>query len=114
MGGVILKAMVALCFATLVLAACSEQPDEPDRGHNDAAASGGGAGETGKARTIAEKGALSPGRYSTGEEFEPSFSFEIGEGWRVLPSSTSHSLKLGYISPDKVVAEAPTELASFL
>lgn len=97
--------MLLLWFAALVLVACSEEPDEPDRGHSDAAASGGGARETTKARTMAEERALSPGRYSTEEEFEPSFSFELGEGWRVLPSSKPYSLKLGYITPDKDVAE---------
>jgi hypothetical protein len=104
-GGAILKAIVPLCFAALVLVACSEEPDKPDRGTNDATVPGGGAGETGKARTMAEEGALSPGRYFTEGEFEPSFSFEIGEGWRVLPSLTSHSLKLGHVTPGNVVAE---------
>ncbi len=54
---------------------------------------------------MAEEGALSPGRYSTEGEFEPPFSFELGEGWRALPASGLYSLKLGYITPGTDVAE---------
>jgi hypothetical protein len=97
--------MLALCFTALVVVGCSEQPDEPDQAHNDAAPSGRGAREMTKARTMSDEGALSPGRYSTGEEFEPSFSFELGEGWRALPASGSYSLKLGYITLGTDVAE---------
>jgi hypothetical protein len=52
-----------------------------------------------------EEGILAPGRYSTGEEFEPSFSFELGEGWRALSTSGPYSLELGYITPGTDVAE---------
>ena len=97
--------MLALCFAALVLAGCSEKPEEKDRGHNDAA-SVGGAAETAKARTAAEAGILAPGRYYAGEEFEPSFSFDlVDEGWRALPASGPNSYKLGYLTPGREVAE---------
>jgi hypothetical protein len=103
-GGAILKAILPLCFATLVLVGCSESADGPDRGQTDAA-SGGGAAQAAKAHTMPEEGILAPGRYSTGEEFEPSFSFELGEGWRALRTSGPYSLKLGYITPGTDVAE---------
>ena len=103
MGGAILKTVLLLCLAGFVLAACSEENREPE---TDAGSGGkGGAGEVKQARKIPEGGVLAPGRYSTGERFEPSFSFELGEGWRVLPASAPHSLKLGYVKPDTVVAE---------
>ncbi len=97
--------LLLLCFAALVLVGCSEEADEPDRGQTDAAASEEGAAEAAKARTMPEEGVLPPGRYSTGDEFEPSFSFELGEGWRMLPVSEPYSLKLGYVAPGREVAE---------
>ena len=97
--------MLALFFAALVLVGCSEEQDEPDRGQNDEVSAGGAAGAT-KARTMAEEGILATGRYSSGEEFEPSFSFElVGEGWRALPASGPYSYKLGYLTPGRKVAE---------
>lgn len=101
MAGAILKTVLLLCLAGLVLAACSEEAKEPE---NDAG-SGGGAGEVEQARKIPEAGNLPPGRYSTGERFEPPFSIELGKGWRVLPAPGPDSLKLGYVNPDRVVAE---------
>jgi hypothetical protein len=53
---------------------------------------GGGPEET-KARTIPEKGPLSAGRYST-QEFEPSFSFALGEGWHVWYPEEPYSVEL--------------------
>jgi hypothetical protein len=96
--------ILPLCLAAVVLCACSERTDGPDRGHTDAAAVGGAA-EAAKARKMPEKGVLAPGSYSTGEEFEPPFSFKLGEGWRVLPASRPYSLGLGYITPGTDVAE---------
>lgn len=51
-----------------------------------------------------EGGDLSPGRYSTGESFEPPFTFEVGRGWRVLPAPGPYSLTLGYVAPGNAVA----------
>lgn len=96
--------ILSLYIAAFVLTACSERTDGPDRGQTDAA-SVGGAAEAAKARTVPEEGVLAPGRYSTGERFEPSFSFELGEGWRALPASGPYSLKLGYVTPGTDVAE---------
>ena len=56
-------------------------------------------------RTVPEDGTLSAGRYSTGRGFEPSFSFELGEGWLVLRPSEHQSLKLGYTAPGQDVAQ---------
>jgi hypothetical protein len=53
---------------------------------------GGGPAET-KTRTIPEKGPLSAGRYST-QEFEPSFSFVLGEGWHVWYAEEPYSVEL--------------------
>src|SRR3712207_6600503 len=101
----LLKAILALCFAALMLVGCSEEPDEPDRGHNGAV-SAGGAAEAAKTRTMAEEGILGSGRYSTGVEFKPLFSFElVGEGWRALPAPGPYSYKLGYLTPGRKVAE---------
>lgn len=58
-----------------------------------------------KVRTVPEEGTLSAGRYSTGESFEPSFSFELGEGWLVLGPSDPQALKLGYVAPGQQVAQ---------
>jgi hypothetical protein len=46
-----------------------------------------------KARAIPEKGPLSAGRYST-QEFEPSFSFELGEGWHIWYPEEPYSVEL--------------------
>ena len=53
----------------------------------------GGGPEEAKARTIPEKGPLSAGRYST-QEFEPSFSFALGEGWHVWYPEEPYSVEL--------------------
>ena len=37
MARAVLKAVLTLCFSSVVLVACSESPDRPDRGHNDGA-----------------------------------------------------------------------------
>ncbi|MDP9439791.1 MAG: hypothetical protein M3P49_13800 [Actinomycetota bacterium] len=87
-----------------MLGACSGDAGEPDRGRTGSP-SGGDAEETAKVRTLPEDGALSAGRYATGERFEPSFSFELGEGWLVLPTSEPGSLKLGYAAPGQEVAQ---------
>ena len=100
----ILKAVPSLCFAALVLGACSGGAGEPHRSPTGTA-SGGDAGGTAKARTIPEDGALFSGRYSTGERFEPSFSFELGKGWLVLPTSEPGSLRLGYVASGQEVAQ---------
>lgn len=96
--------MLLLCLAALVLVACSGDTEEQHSEQTEAA-SQNGVSEAAKARTVPEQGVLAPGRYSTGEEFEPPFSFEIGEGWRVLPVSEPYSLRLGYVTPGKGVAE---------
>jgi hypothetical protein len=101
---VILQALLPLCFAALVLVACSEDGGEPERSQTGTASAGDG-GEAVKVRTVPEQGPLSAGRYSTGERFEPSFSFELGEGWIVLRSSEPQSLKLGYVAPGQEVAQ---------
>jgi hypothetical protein len=100
----ILKAVLTLCLAALALGACSGDAGGPDRGQTGPPP-GGDAGETAKVRTLPEDGALSAGRYSTGGRFEPSFSFELGEGWLVLPTSGPGSLKLGYVAPGQEVAQ---------
>jgi hypothetical protein len=46
-----------------------------------------------KARAIPEKGSLAAGRYST-QEFEPSFSFELGKGWHVWYPEEPNSVEL--------------------
>jgi hypothetical protein len=56
-------------------------------------ACGGGGQEDAQARTIPEKGPLSADRYST-QEFEPSFSFELGEGWHVWYPEEPYSVEL--------------------
>lgn len=104
MGSVIPKAVLLLCFAALVLVACSEEREEQDPGQTEAT-SAGGAGEAAKVRTVPKRGVLAPGRYFTGEEFKPPFSFELDEGWRVLPDSGPYSFRLGYITPGREVAE---------
>jgi hypothetical protein len=99
-GGAILKAILLLFLVGFALAACSEKNKDPE----GEAAPGGSGGEVKQARTMPEAGKLVPGRYATGERFEPPFSFELGEGWRVLPASGPRSLKLGYVDPGTVVA----------
>jgi hypothetical protein len=99
--GAILKTVLLLCLAAFLTAACSEETEEPETD----AASREGAGEVQETRTMPESGALVQGRYSTGERFEPPFSLELGEGWRVLSASQPYSLKLGYVAPGTVVAE---------
>jgi hypothetical protein len=74
--GASLKTILPLYFAALVLVACSESTDGPDRGQTDAA-SVESAAEAAKARTMPEEGILAAGKYSTAKEFEPSFSFEL-------------------------------------
>ena len=54
---------------------------------------GGGGPEETKTRTITEKGPLSAGRYST-QEFEPSFSFQLREGWHVWYPEEPYSVEL--------------------
>jgi hypothetical protein len=100
----ILKVVPSLCFAALVLGACSGAAGETDRSR-PGTASGGDAGGMAKARTIPEDGALSSGRYSTGEGFEPSFSFELREGWLMLPASEPGSLRLGYVASGQEVVQ---------
>ena len=104
MGRAILKAILPLCLAALVLFACSEDGGESDRSQTGTA-SGGESTGTAKVRTQPEDGNLSAGRYSTSERFEPSFSFELGEGWLVLRPSEPQSLKLGYVAPGQEVAQ---------
>lgn len=107
MGATILKAtllLLLLGFTALVLLVGLKEPDEPDRAQNEAA-SGGGARLVTQDLTMPEKGAFAPGRYSTAEEFKPSLSFELGEGWRVLAAPHPYSLKLGYVTPGRTVAE---------
>lgn len=99
-----LKAILSLCFATLVLVACSEDAAESDRSQAGPA-SGGDSGGTTKVRTVPEEGTLPAGRYSVSERFDPSFSFELGEGWLVLRSSDPDSLRLGYVAPGQEVAQ---------
>ena len=98
------KAILPLCFAALVLVACSEDGGEPDRGQIGTASAEDNA-RTAKVRTVPEDGTLPAGRYSTGKRFEPSFSFELGEGWLVLRPSEPQSLKLGYVAPGQEVAQ---------
>ncbi len=100
----ILKAILPLCFAALVLVACSEDGGESDRSQTGTASRGDG-GEAVKVRTVPEDGTLPAGRYSAGKRFEPSFSFELGEGWLVLRPSDPQSLKLGYTAPGQEVAQ---------
>jgi hypothetical protein len=107
-GGAILRTVLLSCLAGFVLAACSEETKKPETD----AASRGGAGEVRETRTMPERGVLVQGRYSTGELFEPPFSLELGEGWRVLSASQPYSLKLGYVTPGTVVAEG--KVLSFL
>jgi hypothetical protein len=68
-----------MAFVVLVLNAC--------------AGGGAGGGAQGKERAIPENGPPSSGRYST-REFEPSFSFELGEGWRVWYPEETYSVEL--------------------
>ena len=68
-----------MAFVVLVLNAC--------------AGGGAGGGAQGKERAIPEKGPLFPGKYST-REFEPSFSLELGEGWRVWYPEETYSVEL--------------------
>jgi hypothetical protein len=84
--------------------ACSEDGGEPDRSQIGTASTGDSAGTT-KVRTVPEGGTLSAGTYSTGERFEPSFSFELAEGWLVLRPSEPRSLKPGYVPPGQEVAQ---------
>ena len=99
-----LQAILSLCFAAFVLVACSEDAAETDRSQAGPA-SGGDSGGTAKARTVPEEGTLPAGRYSVGERFDPSFSFELGEGWLLLRSSDPNSLRLGYVAPGQEVAQ---------
>ena len=99
-----LRATLLLCFAALVLVACSEDGGESDRSQSGAASAEDNA-RAAKVRTVPEEGTLSAGTYSTGERFEPSFSFELGEGWLVLRPSEPRSLKLGYVAPGQEVAQ---------
>lgn len=104
MSSVIQKAMSLLCLVALVLTACSGDT-EKQRPERAEASSQNSVGEAAKARTVPERGILAPRRYSTAGEFGPPFSFEVGEGWRVLPVSEPDSLRLGYVTPGKGVAE---------
>ena len=57
---------------------------------------GGSEQEQAKARTLPEQHQdLSPGEYRT-EEFEPSASFRVGEGWLTSPPEASDVLELEY------------------
>ena len=80
------RAVLSLRVTTLVLAVM-------------ALASCGGGGseqEQAKARTLPEQHQdLSPGEYRT-EEFEPSASFRVGEGWLTSPPEASDVLELEY------------------
>jgi hypothetical protein len=80
------RAVLSLMVTTLVLAVM-------------ALASCGGGGseqEQAKARTLPEQHQdLSPGEYRT-EEFEPSASFRVGEGWLTSPPEASDVLELEY------------------
>jgi hypothetical protein len=102
--GPVLKRILPLCLAALVLLACSRDDDESDHKQTGTGSAGDGA-VTAKVRTLPQEGALPAGRYSTGESFEPSFSFELGEGWLVLRTSGTRSLKLGYAAPGQEVAQ---------
>lgn len=104
MGWVLPKGILLLCLAALAIAACSGDTEE-QRSEQPEATARNGADEAAEARTVPKQGVLAPGEYSTGEEFEPPFSFEVGEGWRVLPVSGPDSLRLGYVTPGKGVAE---------
>jgi hypothetical protein len=70
-----------MAFVVLVLNACA------------GGGGAGGGGAQGQERAIPKKGPLSPGKYST-REFEPSFSFELGEGWRVWYPEETYSVEL--------------------
>jgi hypothetical protein len=106
MGGEILKVVLMLFFAALVLVACSERPDESEGGRDATTGSAGDSRETTeRVRTMAKRGTLSPGRYSTAKTFEPPFFVEVGRGWRVLPAPGPYSLRLGYLAPGREVAE---------
>lgn len=102
-----LKALLFLCLTPLLLVACSERPDEQEARDERTASPARGGEETTEesARQIAQSGELAPGRYSTAQTFEPPFSLEVGRGWRVLPDSGPHSLRLGYIASEGAVAE---------
>jgi hypothetical protein len=68
-------------LVALVLSACS---------------SGGGGEEQAKARPLPEEHQeLRPGEYRT-EEFKPSASFRVGEGWATSPPEDSDVLELEY------------------
>ncbi len=104
MGRAILNAILPLRLAALVLGACSEDGGESDQSQTGTGSRGDGAG-TAKVRTVPEYGNLPTGRYSTGERFEPSVSFELGEGWLGLRPSEPSSLKVGYSAPGQEVAQ---------
>jgi hypothetical protein len=53
----------------------------------------GGGPQQATARTIPQKGQLSAGTYFT-QEFEPSFTFELGEGWHVWYPEEPYSVEL--------------------
>jgi hypothetical protein len=93
--------------------------------------SGGGSEEEAKARPLPEdEKALSPGEYRS-EEFEPSLSFRVGEGWSNLPPEASDALfiaqgettGLGFVNAQEVykptktgtpnVVEAPEDLVGW-
>lgn len=97
--------LLALCLVLVGPVACSPNVNESDGGQPDEKASGSGSAITEKVRMVPEVGDLSAARYSTGESFEPSFSFEPGEGWLVLRSSGPQSLKLGYVAAGQEVAQ---------
>jgi hypothetical protein len=68
--------LLILSILALLVTACGEPPEEP------------------KPRPLPEDTqTLSPGEYRS-EEFEPSFSFTIGEGWTNLPIEASDNLAL--------------------
>ena len=57
-------------------------------------ACGGGEKESNKARPLPEdRKALAPGVYRS-EEFEPSLSFRVGEGWEYVPPEASDELHI--------------------
>ena len=68
--------LLILSILALLVTACGEPPEEP------------------KPRPLPEDTqTLSPGEYRS-EEFKPSFSFTIGEGWTNLPIEASDNLAL--------------------
>ena len=77
----VLSVGLLVILVALVLSACS---------------SGGGGEEQAKARPLPEEHQeLRPGEYRT-EEFKPSASFRVGEGWSTSPPEDSDVLELEY------------------